>query len=218
MSELTGIEARISAALNRIAEGIGRLPAPPSDEEIERIKAEAAEEARAVASASGVKLAADLDAALSRAEAAERAAAETRQELAVIRGRSEIAERAAAKAREEIDTARAANAQLSESIAELREKEGKSDEQLEKRALKLQDHANMQARDLARLRRANAELRATIRAMREAAAAGEISGDTLNDALRVELDATLAQQAADRSELDAILAELTPLIQEKANV
>ncbi len=193
MSDLAAIEARIEAALDRIAEGLGKWPDGPTPEEIEQIRRDAADEARAEALASDERV----QSALARAEAAEA-----------------LSERL----KEELTEASRAHDQLSDRTNLMRQKHQLMVEQMEKRLTKMQDLANVQARDLARLRRANNELRSAIRTMREAAEEAAVTGVTLNAALKAELDATRTQQTADRNELDAILADLTPLIQEKADV
>jgi uncharacterized protein (DUF885 family) len=91
-------------------------------------------------------------------------------------------------------------------------------EGLEKRVVRLQDRVRAQDAELGRLKRANDALRASAEAIRKAVADGPVSGEMLNQAMAAELEATRASQAADRSELDAILAELKPLIEEKADV
>lgn len=190
MEDISAIEARLKAALDRIAEGVGNIPKAPTAEEIEHMKTEAANAARAEASLSS----SDTEAALKSAE-------------------SQVE---ALKA--ELEDEKAAHTKMSERVAALREKQEQSVDQLEKRVSQLQDQSNTQVKDLARLRHANDALRNTIKALREAAASGDLNGEAVNAALRAELDATRAQQNADRSELDAILAELTPLIQENADV
>lgn len=178
MTDIAGIEARIDAALGRIAEGIGRLPKTPTAEETKNQKADNAE----------------------------------------YEAKIQAAEKEANKLRAELDDEKKAHAQLTERVKAIREKQDETVDQLEKRVLKLQEQANTQANDLARLGRVNSELRATIKALRDAAAEGMVEAEGLNQAMKAELDATRVQQSVDRSELDMILTELTPLIQEKADV
>lgn len=178
MNDITGIEARLEAALSRIADGVERLPQAGTGDDVNDLKEQA-----------------------TMAEAKARAAEADAESL-----RAELAE-------EKKD-----HAELSERVSAIREKQDQIVEQLEARVAKLQEQANTQARDLAKVRNVNAELRSVMQNLRDAVAEGSVGAEALNQALKSELDATRAQQTADRNELDAILAELTPLIQEKADV
>ncbi len=63
------------------------------------------------------------------------------------------------------------------------------------------------------LRRANAQLRENNKALREANEAGVAEPHLINKAMLAELEALRAARSADRAEGDAIMAELTRLIE-----
>ena len=209
MSDLDAIEARFRAALERIAS------------EAEPLALRAAEaEARA----------GELEGEVTRLRdqvAAQTAAAQAAQadETAGLQGELENARQAAQAAQGELSAAqaaleaeKAAHAQLGLRVATLREKQDEISGRLEIRLGELQQRLTQQETETLRLRQSNDTLRDTLRELREAAAANIADGDNINRALAIELEATLAAQAADRSELDAVLAELTPIIEEKADV
>jgi chromosome segregation ATPase len=134
---------------------------------------------------------------------------------------AQVAAAAAAEAerlRGALAAEKAANADLTERVRALRERQEQAVEALERRVLRLQERAAEQEGEIARLRRANDRLREAAGALRAAAAEGVVPAEGVDRALAAELDATRAAQAADRAELDAILAELRPLIEEKADV
>ena len=239
MSELGRVEARIQAALDRIAMALDDWKGGgPDPDEIAAMKAEIAASARAQGHAEAsieleplrLALAEAQDqltkandaaeqarAALARKEEADRDQPDAQALIEAADVRASTAEGLAEQAQAALAEEQANATHLREEVERLKDQQNGPGVH-EQRAQRLQDMANMQARDLARLRKVNSELRDTIRALREAASAGELNGDDMNQALQAELDATRAQQAADRSELDAILAELSPLIQEKADV
>jgi uncharacterized protein (DUF885 family) len=74
-------------------------------------------------------------------------------------------------------------------------------------------HADLETA-LDRLRQANEALRDNNAALRAALADGVADADMINDALQAELEALSAQQAADAAEVEAILTELKPIVQE----
>ncbi|MCV6596392.1 MAG: hypothetical protein OIF40_04820 [Mangrovicoccus sp.] len=68
-----------------------------------------------------------------------------------------------------------------------------------------------------KLREANRQLRSNNAALREAHAAGLPDADLINGGLQAELDALVAVRAADRAELDGVLAALRPMLEEAAD-
>ena len=64
------------------------------------------------------------------------------------------------------------------------------------------------------LRLVNAQLRQNNAALRRAHEAGLPDAGLVNDALRAELEAVTAARAADRAEIESILAALRPLVEE----
>ncbi len=67
---------------------------------------------------------------------------------------------------------------------------------------------------LQRLRRSNTDLRGVVARLREAMAADLADPDLINATMLAELDALRATREADVAELDAVLAELKPLVEE----
>lgn len=119
--------------------------------------------------------------------------------------------------RAELAAEKAAHGQLAERIKAIRAKQDETVAMLEARVGKLQARADALSADVDRLTRVNAALRAAARQLREAVAEAPPRTDLIDLVMAAELDATRAAQAADRAELDAILKELTPLIEERAD-
>lgn len=67
---------------------------------------------------------------------------------------------------------------------------------------------------LDRLRAVNAQLRQNNAALRRAHADGLADPDLVNTGLQLEIDALSAARAADRAEIDSILAALAPIVEE----
>ncbi len=114
--------------------------------------------------------------------------------------------------REELEAERAANAQLSERVRAIRDKQDSTLGALERKLAAAKVEAESHLRDLLRLRRANAELVATNRALCKAVEEGLGDGAMINRAMEAELGALRAERAADQAELDDIIAGLAPLV------
>jgi predicted nucleic acid-binding Zn-ribbon protein len=157
MSEISELEARVLAALDRIAAGADRLarsaPVPASDP----------------------------------------------AELAALQAA--------------LEDERIANAQLTERVKAIRDRQEQTVAALEGRVKALQQRAERAERQAAQVAQMNDRLRETAAALRKAVAEGapEISA-ALDAALLAELEATREAQAADRAELEAIVAELQPMV------
>lgn len=117
---------------------------------------------------------------------------------------------------EALDAERTTNAQLTERVRAIREKQETMVGGLEKKVARLAEQLDVAAQDLQRLRQANQELADSNSALRAAAAAGLADPDLVNDAMVTELEALRAARAADMAEMDDILSELKPLIGEVA--
>ena len=74
-------------------------------------------------------------------------------------------------------------------------------------------HADLETA-LDQLRQANEALRENNAALRAALAEGVADAGMINEAMRAELESLSAQQAADAAEVEAILTELKPIVQE----
>jgi len=139
--------------------------------------------------------------------------------LALIHDRLAMADPApaageAAALAEALEAERAANEQLEERVRAIKERQEKVVGRLEAEAAALR--AALAERDAAfeGLRAANDRLRANNTALREAILAGIAEPDMVNRAMAHELDGLRAARAADRAEVDLILAELRPLVEE----
>ncbi len=115
-----------------------------------------------------------------------------------------------------LDEERQANAQLEERVKALRERQAGAAAEAEK-ALADQRAAMAQLdQDLQRVRQANEQLRENNRALREANEEGVGEPHLINKSMLTELEALRASRAADRSEAEAIVSALTPLVVEGA--
>ncbi len=165
MTEITELERRISAALERIGKGLEAL-------------------------GSG------------EAPAAEAVAPETDGETAELR--------------EALEAERAANAQLTERVRAIKEKQETMVSTLEKKVAQLTEQLNNADVELQRQRRLNADLTDANRELSEAATKGVSEPDLINRSMLTELEALRAAREAEVIEMNEILSELKPLIGEVA--
>ncbi len=114
----------------------------------------------------------------------------------------------------QLEDERMVNAQLQERLRVLSERQDTA-------TAPLQSQVDAQSRQMAeldgelqRLRAVNADLRDLSAQLRSAASAGVAEPELINKALMAEVDALQAQRSADRAELDAILADLKPIVEE----
>lgn len=118
--------------------------------------------------------------------------------------------------RAELEAERGANAQLTERVRAIKEKQETMVAGLEARAARLSQQLEQQGLELMRQRKLNAELTDTNRALSDAARSGVGDPMVLNAAMASELEALRAARAAEMAEVEEILAELKPLIGEVA--
>ena len=114
--------------------------------------------------------------------------------------------------REALEAERATNAQLSERVRAIREKQESTLGALERKLAAANREQEARMRDLARLKRANADLLAANRSLVEAAASGVADPHLVNRAMQAELESLRAERGADLAEIDDILAALEPLV------
>lgn len=163
MSDITELERRISAALERLDAGIEALAAAPQPAE------------------------------------------------AAVRDDAELA-----RLNEALEAERAANAQLTERVRAVREKQETTVGALESKVERLSGQLDAADAELQRLKRLNEELSEANRELGAAAARGVAEPDLINRAMITELEAMRAARAAEIAEMNEILAELKPLIGEVA--
>jgi len=117
---------------------------------------------------------------------------------------------------EALETERAANAQLTERVRAIKEKQEIVVTALEKKVAQLTRQLDASARELARQRSVNAELVETNRMLNDAARGTLATPELVNAAMESELTAMRAARAAEMAEIEEIMAELKPLIGEVA--
>jgi len=114
----------------------------------------------------------------------------------------------------QLEEERTANAQLGERIRALKERHAAEIEALSSTNSGAEErHADLETA-LDQLRQANEALRENNAALRAALAEGVANAGMINEAMRAELESLSAQQAADAAEVEAILTELKPIVQE----
>lgn len=116
----------------------------------------------------------------------------------------------------ELEAERAANAQLSERVRAIKDKQESLVSGLERKAARLAEQLDEQTADLERQRRLNSDLARMNRRLADEARAGLVDGQTINDALLAEVEALRAERASEMAEMAGILAELKPLVGEVA--
>ncbi|WP_296417534.1 hypothetical protein [Pseudooctadecabacter sp.] len=116
-----------------------------------------------------------------------------------------------------LDEEQTANAQLEERVKLLKERQDGKLAELEASVEAARARAARMDRELQRLRQTNAELRDNNSQLRDAVAKGVSEPHLVNKAMMAELDALRATRAADAAEMDAILDELTPIIEKEAS-
>ena len=117
-----------------------------------------------------------------------------------------------ARLHQQLADANATNARLEGQVTDLREIVAARDEALAAADAARDESLRKLDTDLQSLRAANQQLRDTNRALREAHAAGVAEPQLINTALQAELDGLRATRAADRAEVETVLAELARVI------
>lgn len=108
------------------------------------------------------------------------------------------------------------NAQLTERLSVLGERQAQALEALEAKAAEGAERMQKLDLDLQRVRRANAHLSEACEALRAANTEGVGEPDLINKAMTAELEALRAARAAEIAEADEIIAALTPLLTAEA--
>ena len=116
----------------------------------------------------------------------------------------------------QLDEEKTANAQLEERVKLLRERQDGKMAELESNVDAGRARSSRMDRELQRLRQVNAELRDINGQLREALTEGVSEPHLVNKAMLAELEALRATRSADAAEMDAILEELTPIIEREA--
>jgi len=117
--------------------------------------------------------------------------------------------------REALEAERTANAQLTERVRAIKERQENMVGQLERKVARLTQQLDAQGLEVARQKRANAGLTESLRALREAN--GSVDARLVNKSILAELEALRAARASEIAEMDEILHELKPFIGEAAH-
>lgn len=116
--------------------------------------------------------------------------------------------------RTRLDEERTVNAQLEERVRALKERQDGRVAQLEAEVADGRQRLASADNALQALRQTNAELRDTAAQLREALTRGVAEPQLINRAMLAELEALRAARAVDLAEVNAVIAELRPLLGE----
>lgn len=114
----------------------------------------------------------------------------------------------------ELEAERVANRQLEERVRAIKEKQETTVARLEDQVSDLRDALAARDAEVQRMRKVNDALRETNASLRDANAQGLAEPELVNAAMLSELDALRAQRAAERAEIEEILATLEPVLKE----
>ncbi len=107
-----------------------------------------------------------------------------------------------------------ANAQLEERLRSQREKMERMEREQRTAIGRLKQELADGEIQTQRMRRTNTQLRQSIQSLREAAETGVVEPHLINQAMMSELEGLRVVREGDRAEMDAILGELKPLLEE----
>lgn len=133
--------------------------------------------------------------------------ARSAQTLGVVKDDSDTAE-----LRAQLEAERTKNAQLSERVNAVRQRQESSFATLERRLARMTEQLDLQSLEMLRLKKANTKLIEANRQLREGTEAKVIESSTINRALLAELEALRAERAAEMAEMEDVLGELKPMI------
>ena len=113
-----------------------------------------------------------------------------------------------------LDEERMLCAQLNERLRAVKDKDIQSQTQYGEKFEQMAQQLDAQGAELKRMRNTNVQLREVLHILREAAAQGLPDPELVNRAMLAELDALRATRLTEVAQMDEILAELAPLIEE----
>ncbi|MCC5956824.1 MAG: hypothetical protein JJU07_12030 [Natronohydrobacter sp.] len=114
--------------------------------------------------------------------------------------------------RSQLEAERTKNAQLSERVNAVRQRQESSFATLERRLARMTEQLDLQSLEMLRLKKANTKLIEANRKLREGVEAQVIEPSAINRSLVAELEALRAERAAEAAELEDVLGELKPMI------
>lgn len=222
MSEISDLESRISAAMDRISRGLESYSAPVASEE-DTGKAEALQAELDSEKTANAQLEERNKSLNERVEALESELSEARDAIEKAAEAREAAEKDLASARDAADKADASRSEAEEALAAARAAVQEAADQAEEAARQKeeQSHIDLDAnRDaikdlsqrLRRMRRTSRLVRGTNQMLREAAEKGLSDPALVNQALSAELESLKALRAAEQAEMDVIVGALRPML------
>lgn len=119
-----------------------------------------------------------------------------------------------AELKAELEAERVANQQLEERVRAIKDKQETMVAKLEEDVARLKEALQVRDGEVQQLRSVNEALRASNASLREANAQGVGDADLVNSSMVTELESLRAARAADRNEIEEILATLEPVLQE----
>jgi chromosome segregation ATPase len=120
----------------------------------------------------------------------------------------------AAELKAELEAERVANSQLEERVRAIKDKQEKMVARLEAEVAELKEALSDRDAALQQVRSVNEALRSSNEALRKANAKGVGDPELVNASMMTELDTLRKQRAADRKEIEDILATLEPVLKE----
>lgn len=115
-----------------------------------------------------------------------------------------------------LDEEKQANAQLTERVRVLGERQEQALETMQTKAAAAEDRVSALDVELQKLRQANQRLVKMCTALRDANAEGVAEAHLINQSMIAELEAIRAMRSAEMAEADEIISALTPLLQNAA--
>lgn len=137
--------------------------------------------------------------------------ADPHSEAAPVADRSEVEDLQVA-----LEVERNANAQLTERVRAIKEKQENTVTVLERKVARLTEQLDSAGSELQRHRRMCSDLIETNQTLSDAARDGMATPDLIDQAMATEIAAMRAARAAEMAEMEEIMAELKPLIGEVA--
>jgi ribosomal protein L44E len=116
------------------------------------------------------------------------------------------------KLRDALEKERIANAQLSERVHQVKQRQETTIAQLERRLARLTEQLDLQSLEMLRLKKANTRLIDANTALRQAHVEGFPDSTLINRSISAELEALQAERRSEMAEMEEILAELKPLL------
>lgn len=121
-----------------------------------------------------------------------------------------------ARLTQELDEEKQVNAQLSERVRVLAERQENTIETLEAQASEAKKRVTVLDTEMQKLRQANKRLTKICNALRDANAEGVAEPQLINKSMMIELESIRAMRSAEMAEADEIISALTPLLQRAA--